>query len=320
MKNLLKIAFSALLISLSVASLTLYLSQQPRKFRIHISSMGSRSSEDEYVIAILNCSLPEVPKEMPILEVVRHNYTEAEAIAIAREIFNIRGELNITRDLACGTKSLMITNGTQSLHLYDDGALYYIAGSLKYKYGVKLPEFSQAKEIADEFVDQFIQKAKSCDLITSFPLMQIKFLSVDFSEWYGTPPQPTEPMCIRASYTVMYNGVPLIFKGGMYVEIGEGGKILSFRCYWSDVEFGKPVPILVSSEQAIENMGAYARVETLAHEIKSLYINSVELGYFTPAPPFRGNEFLPEYEIKFFVTLKDGSGYDWGTYVPATST
>jgi len=318
MNKLPKIAFSALLIALSVASLTVYLSQQPREFRIRIPpSKGSNSGE--YITAILNCSLPEVPEEVPVLEVVRHNYSEVEAMAIAREVFDMRGELNITRDLASGTISLMITNGTQSLFLYEDGALYYIAGSPKHKYDIELPEFSQAKETADEFVDQFVQKAKSCCLITSFPLMQIKFLSVDFSEWYGEPPQPTTPISIRVGYGVMHNGTPLIFKGGIGVEIGEDGEILSFRCYWSNIERGRPVSITVSPQQAIENMGSYMGVKTSVCEIKSLCINSVTLGYFTPAPPFREDELLPAYEITFLVILKDGSEYDWGTYASATS-
>lgn len=326
MNGSLKIVISTLLVALVVVSLALYLSQQPRKFRIHVHSGGRGVGEDIYVTAILNCSLPKVPTDIPILEVVRHNYTEDEAIAIAREFFNLTGELNVTRPFN-GT-TLFVTNDTHRILLYDDGALeYHISSSEIFtresEFIGKLPEFSEAKEIADKFVNQFIQKAKDHKLINSFPLMQIEFSRVDFCEWYGEPPQNIKPITIGVYYRVMYNGIPLIFKGGIRVEIMKGGKITWFDVWWRDVKLGEPIPISVSPEQAIENMDIKLPINTSANEIKSLYIDSVTFGYFTPAPsPLeheRFTSFLPAYEVTFHAILKDGSEYDDIEYVSATS-
>lgn len=318
MNRIFKITFSVLLIAIVTGLIYVNLNpQRTREFKVRMPSVGRGSTGGEYVTAFLNCSLPEVPKEVLVLKVIRHNYTYAEVEVIAREIFDMKGELNITTPAEWYGKAARVTNGTQVLELYDDSALCYRPNSQEKGYGVKLPKLSEAKKIADQFLTQFIEKAKSHGLMPSFP--SIKFFKVDYVCWYGIPPAPTVPIEIGVGYKTLYNGIPLIYKGGIGVIIGDNGKILEFRCYWRNVEFTESVQITVSPEQAIQNMGSHTSFGRSAGEIQNITINSIEFGYFTPPSMMDVDELLPAYEIRFFVALKDGSGYDWGAYVPATN-
>lgn len=320
MKKFLVIVFSALLMVTAVALIYTHFSppQRVKEFKIRLSSLGRETSEEEYVTAILNCSLPKVPNELPVLKVVSHNYTDIEAKAIAMQVFDMKGELEVTRFNWTPYGPFVVTNGSQKLELYGDGSLCYKPNSQEEGYDIELPELSQAKEIADQFVAILVERAKSHGLMPSFP--SINFYKVDYVCWYGIPPQSTVPIEIGVEYKTLYNGMPLIFKGGIGVIIGDKGKILEFRCFWRNVEFAEVVPITVSSEQAILNMGNNSLVGRDPRKIQRITINSVELGYFTPPPLLTVNELLPAYEIEFVATFEDDSQNTYVTYVSATDT
>ncbi len=320
MKKFFVIALSALLMMMAIGLIYVNFTLPPgiKEYKVRMSSLGRGTSGDEYVTAILNCSLSEVPNTLSALKVVGHNYTDAEAKAIAMEVFDMKGKLNITRFNWTAYGPVLVVNGTQALELYVDGALCYRPNSQEEGYDVKLPELSQAKEVADQFVEIFVKKAKSHGLMPSFP--SIDFSKVDYVCWYGIPPRSTVPTEIGVGYKTLYNGIPLIFKGGIGVIIGDNGKILEFRCFWRNVEFAEAMPVTVSPEQAIQNMGNNSLVGRDPHKIQKITINSVELGYFAPPPLLSVNEFLPAYEIEFVATFEDGSQNVYVTYVSATDT
>lgn len=290
--------------------------QEVRQFKIPLR-------EGAYLTAALNCSLPVVPAEVPVLSVVRRNFTDAEAEAIAREVFGMTGKFNVTGHTVSLDGKVVsfvsVMNGTQDIELYEDGALIYRPGSEKTEYGIKLPEFQQAKEIAYQFLEGFIEKATNYGLMPKLS-PHIEFSDVDYVAWWGITPLPIVPIEIRVSYKVLYNGMPLVGKGSVYVTIGDNGNVLDFHCFWRNLEFADALPITVSPEQAILNMGNNSLTGRDPRKIQSITINSIELGYFTPAPIFAFTELLPAYEIEFVASFEDGSEDAYVTYVSATDT
>ena len=317
-----KIALSFLLITIAVGSLYFGFTQfwRQRAFKILLPSLGRGMTGDRYVMATLNCSLPEIPDKVPFLRVVRQEYTDAGAKSIATEVFGMTGELNVTRPAISSNGTVVrVINGTQILEMYEDGALRYIPNFQEAGYNITLPELSQAREIAVQFIDRFLKKAESSCLKPNCTL-QIVFSKVDYACWYAIPPSPTVPVEIRVSYKVLYNAIPLIFKGSFYVTIGDSGKILEFRCYWRNVEPADPLSITVTPEQAIENMGNNSDiVGRNPRQVREITINSVQLGYFTPSPLLGTDKFLPTYEIMFVATFEDGSQSTYETYVSSTT-
>ncbi|MCJ7770167.1 hypothetical protein MUP37_01170 [Candidatus Bathyarchaeota archaeon] len=318
-----KIALSLLLIITAVGSLYLGITQflRQRTFKILLPSLGRGMTGEKYVMATLNCSLPEIPDRVPFLRVVRREYTDAGAKSVATEVFGMTGELNVTRPAISSNGTVIrVVNGTQTLEMYEDGALRYIPNFQEAGYNITLPELSQAKEIVVQSIDRFLKKAESSCLKPNCTL-QIVFFKVDYACWYAIPPSPTVPVEIRVSYKVLYDAIPLIFKGSFYVTIGDSGKILEFRCYWRNVEPADRLSITVTPEQAIENMGNNSDiVGRNPRQVREITINSVQLGYFTPSPLLRTDKLLPAYEIMFVATFEDGFQSTYETYVSSTTT
>jgi hypothetical protein len=322
MNRISKIALSFLLITAAVGSLYFGLTEfwRQRTFKILLPSLGRGMDGDGYVMATLNCSLPEIPDMVPLLRVVRQDYTDAEAKSMAADVFEMTGELHVTRPaISLNGTIVRVVNGTQTLEMYEDGALRFMPNFQEAGYNIVLPELSQARGIASQFIDRFLKKAESSYLKPNCSL-QIVLSEVDYACWYAIEPSPTVPVEIRVSYRVLYNAIPLIFKGSFYVTIGDSGKILEFRCYWRNVELADSIGITVTPEQAIENMGNNSDVVGRnPHQVKEISINSVRLGYFTPSPLLGTDKFLPAYEIMFVAIFEDGYRSAYETYVSATT-
>lgn len=322
MNRISKIALSFLLITAAVGSLYFGLTEfwRQRTFKILLPSLGRGMDGDGYVMATLNCSLPEIPDMVPLLRVVRQDYTDAEAKSMAADVFEMTGELHVTRPaISLNGTVVRVVNGTQTLEIYEDGALRFMPNFQEAGYNIVLPELSQARGIAGQFIDRFLKKAESSYLKPNCSL-QIVLSEVDYACWYAIEPSPTVPVEIRVSYRVLYNAIPLIFKGSFYVTIGDSGKILEFRCYWRNVELADSIGITVTPEQAIENMGNNSDVVGRnPHQVKEISINSVRLGYFTPSPLLGTDKFLPAYEIMFVAIFEDGYRSAYETYVSATT-
>lgn len=308
-----KIAFSALLIALSVASLTLYLSQQPREFRIHISPTGSGSNEGEYVTAILNCSLPEVPEKMPVLEVVRHNYTEAEAMAVARDLFNMTTPLQVS----WGDWGLFVGNRTHKLYLFYEGPVHYWVPTRDWSTKPHLPKPSECKEIAD----RFLEEVRSYGLVPQ-PI-QIEFRGASVQETCWDEIRGSWNVTMSAGYSLKYNGMPVTESGFAQVIMGDRGRIVEFRGMWRNVKAGRNIQISVSPEQALRNIGSHIPPSMIpsSPKLEKLIINNVELAYLVNPPFKKQDELIPVYTFKAVKMFEDGKKVkcEW-LWVPATST
>lgn len=49
-----------------------------------------QNDRGEYVAVVINCSLPRVPRSIPVFSPIKHDYTEAEAKIF--EVFDITGD------------------------------------------------------------------------------------------------------------------------------------------------------------------------------------------------------------------------------------
>ncbi len=315
MKNSLKIVLSVLLVALSAASLGVYfwrlatVPQQPEefKFQIDLSSRGGGN-----ITGVLNCNFPAVPTEVPVLEVVRYNYTDDEAKTMAR-FFNITGELNVTRwvwDSGVVETRVFGSGGvSNSLRLFDNGALaVYLTGSSDY-YPV-LTNFTVAKEIADELME----KIKSIGVVPK--LTQIRFREVGYSEYYGTG-GGTYPTAISVYYDVEYDGRPFVFKGETVVSIGNDGNLKEFRAFWHNIKLGRNVS-LIPVEETLTTMSSHITSRS-ADKIQTLVVNRIFLGYYAPPPGSACDELLPEYEMDCLAINNDGTEQPEFIYVPATN-
>lgn len=303
---------SALLIAVSAGLLisNLLLFQQPREFKISLSERG----EGGYVTAVLNCSFPNVPDKVPVLRVVRHNYTEDEAIAIARNIFNINGELEViyrptpTDLLDIFLLPIEVTNQKEVLYLFYEGSIEYW---IHYDSFIKpsLPSPEQAKETADNLLAK-LETLRS-------PSLQIAYQSVEPGEWYAPGPENAWVVHLNVNYELKYANMPIIGGSDVVVSIGDEGRIVEFRGGWRNVEPGDDVSITVTPEQALENMGPNLRLG--GHIPKELIINNIELGYWAEAVDNRQDTLLPIYVFEGTMITENDEKLPWHTSVPTTT-
>ena len=301
------------LIGASVASIALYMSlaqqlqiapmPQRREFDIYIPWRGAEGN----VTSILYCSLPEVPREMSSLRIVENYVTEAEGLAIAREVFGMTGDLEISRGSEPYSEMGFAVVGDGILTFWYSGVIEYSGGS-EISAGL-LPSFSEAKEIADAF----LKRLGDYGLLPKSSQVQIEFSEMDYSAYYGTENEEPRPVLISVYYRVKYLGRPLVGSAGINMEVGGDGKIVSFSGKWWNVEPYRSVEITVSPEEALEKLGA--NMPVLRDEIESVYVNRFELGYFFLPCVEEQEEIMPVY---VFDTLINGDRYL--IYVPATST
>ena len=278
-----RIAFSALLIAVSVGLIVSYLLSfpQPREFEVYIGGEG----EYEYVTAVLKCSFPKVPDEVPALRVVRHYYTEDEAITIARDIFNITGELEIIyRPRPTGDMAMEITNHEESLCLFYEGSIEYWTSHDPSKKPSNLPSPEHAKEIADYLLAK-VENLRD-------PSLQIAFESVKTGEEYGARAY-SWVVSLSVNYEVRYAGMPIIGGSEVTVSIGDKGKIIDFQGDWRNVEPGDHVSITVTPEEALMNLGELPRLGSASP--KKIIINNIRLGYWAEGVLDRQDTLLPVY-------------------------
>lgn len=303
-----KIIFSVLLIAVSAGLVSSYILSlnHPRQFVISLGTMGNG-----YVTAVLNCSFPEVPSEVPVLKVVRYYYTEEEAKAIARDIFNITGEVEvIPRPIPEGDMAIEIVGQNGRVCLFYEGSIHY---AVEYDPRVKpnLPSFERAKEIADDLL------AKTAKLRN--PSLQIVFERVyeggSYADSLGT--SHVTNLCVR--YDVRYANVSIVGGSEVCVDIGDNGRILFFQGSWRNVGLGNySVPITVTPEQALMNMAKDPG--KMRSDIEKIVINSMQLGYYAEGVLTRQDTILPVYIVEGTMITKNGETYPYYNCLTATSS
>ncbi|MEM3627490.1 MAG: hypothetical protein QXZ25_05640 [Candidatus Bathyarchaeia archaeon] len=241
-----KISLLALLAAISIITVAVIYTLQPKptKVNFQISFAGYGGS----VAATLNCTLPQVPKEVPVLRIVERSYTNAELTKIARELFNMSGELEPYGIYGFRDGSREVTLGPDGSVLFD----YYVNEP-------RAPlrvTFQEARSIADSF----LKKVMEYGLAPKSPDIQIEFSEVGASEYYGIGGM-IYPTVICVSYRTLFRGIPIV-RGSVHVYIGGSGEIVEFLGAWRNVEAGAPTPITVSPEESLNKIGSYWHMPT----------------------------------------------------------
>jgi hypothetical protein len=296
-----KISFLALLVVISIISISVIYTQQPQHTKINIPFAGSGGS----ITATLNCTLPKVPNEVPVLKIAKCNYTSVESMRIARELFNMTGEL-----VPYGRYGFR--NGSSELVLGSDGSVWFKFYESR-SYGALKVSFQEARNIADAF----LKKVEGYGLAPRSPEIQIEFSEVESVEYYGIE-GTIYPTLLCVSYRTLFNGIPII-RGGVYVYIGGSGELFEFLGAWRNVEVGTRIPITVSPAEALNKLGSYWHMP-LGSKVTDVVINKVELVYLADPAPSEQSEILPAYCFDCEVVFEDGSKQRYVTFAPATGT
>lgn len=303
MKKISKISLLALLAAISLMAIAVIYSWQPKptKVDVQIPFAGPGGS----VTATLKCTLPLVPNEVSVLRIAKRSYTSVESTKIARELFNMTGELE-----SYGTYGFR--NGSSQLILGSDGSVGFQFYESK-SYGSLKVSSEEAKAIADTF----LAKVEEYGLVPKSSDIRIEFLEIGPAEYYGVG-GTTSPVLVRVSYRTLFKGIPII-RGGVYIDIGEDGEIFEFLGAWRNVEAGTSTPITVSPKEALNKLGSYWRMP-LGSNVTGVVINKVELAYLADPAPSEQSEILPAYSFDCEVLFEDASKQRYVAFVPATST
>lgn len=283
---------------LAIALLVVYVWQPWRStITIQIPYAGNEGS----VTATLNCALPKVPEQIPTLKISKKNYASNEAYQIARELFNMTGELS-----PYGTYGFR--NGTSQLILGSDGSIWFAFYVSQSYYPLKV-SLQKAKDVADAF----IAKVEKYGLRPGG--VHIEFLGVEPAEHYGIEGE-TYPVKARVSYRTLFNGFP-IFRGNIHIDIGGNGEILECLMAWRNVEADSPIQITVSPTEALNKLSACWSFP-LGPDVTRITINKVELGYLADPAPSEQSEMFPVYGFECEIFFKNGSSQKYVTFVSAT--
>lgn len=302
-----KTALSILIICLSVLSLVHFLDlkfQQPKEFRIKIYDSSLGSGEYYYATVILNCSLPDFPKEMQIMEVISHNFSEAEATELVGKLFDMTPPLSMKWYDTC----MFIKDYVHFVILCYEGGISFLRSSSG---GGDFPNPSECKRIADEFLN----KIASHGYIPQ--LAQIEFKRVEPIAYVD---ERVERMGV--SYALKYNGIPTANYGFVVVGIGSQGEIVELRAFWRNVRPGRNVTITISPEEAIKNLGEHWPTEPCSinsSRIKKITINKVELAYYMEAPIEKQDELTPVYLLDISIIKEDNTQTKSYLWIPATN-
>lgn len=303
MEKIPKTTLLALLAAISLVAIAVIYSWQPKpaKVEVQIPFAGLEGS----VTATLNCTLPQVPKEVLVLRIVNCSYTSIESTRIARELFNMSGEL-----APYGVYGFR--NGSSELMLGSDGSVWFEFYESK-PYGSLKVTPQESRDIADAF----LKKVKEYGLVPNSPEIRIEFSEVGVSEYYGIGGM-TYPTVICVSYRTLFNGIPIV-RGSVYVYVGGSGEIFEFLGAWRNVEAGTSTPITVSPEEALNKLGSYWRMP-LGSDATGVVINKIELAYLADPAPSEQSEILPTYCFDCDVLSEDGNGQRYIAFVPSTDT
>ncbi len=247
---------------------------------------------------ILNCSIPKnLPSKMPLLKVIPNPIPLEKWLKVAREIFNMTGELKLRKKMFF-KGALWIRGNKSDLEILNGG--YFIWNYRNPKYSSNLPSFNKAKKIADSI----LSKVKEYGLIP--PNLEIKFKSVGYSHWTGVPGNLV-PIEISVTYTISYKGYHF---GEFIVRITAGPRVIRVSCC-KFFEEEKEVPI-ISAKEALSRILNYTNVKG---PISKIIINDIKLAY---SNKYGAQKYIePVYAFIVKLVFPDKSTYDWCIMVPA---
>jgi hypothetical protein len=277
---------------------------------------GGSSTAGYYKEIAIGCQLPEVPTDVPRLEVVYRDVRPDEITQIANEVFNLSGVVGELphHDVLenGGDTGLYVENtGVGGVMLYRSGAMEYGTGeswSQAIDYVPNLPSYEKAREIAEDFM----QKIENYGLVP-------ENIDAQFSEVF-----PAEGVAVGGTEIVRYLGVnfKLTYNGleidgaKAFVKIAENGRITEFKATWKRIgeEKGRTT-VTVTPEQAVEKLKSGTSLAGLPFAEKAV-VKDAKLVYFSKIDP---NELEDHLQVAYRFTIApinengvEGSQYlDW---------
>lgn len=261
---------------------------------------------------ILNCPLPEVPQEVPILNVERIDINKNEAIVIAGgEPFNMTGELDV-RDLSFNQENMaaiQVRKGDYEFILYYEGPVQYSGpGWRGYDYPPTLSTEEDARRIAEEF----LKKVEESGCFYPKPPLEVVInevcagssTSIENTSWINY---------WSVIYELRYENMPILRAGGS-VSVGAGGTVVGFGAGWRNLTPGPKVEITVTPEEALRGLGSPFRTTP-----GKMIVEKIELGYWTNPIVERQDQALPVYVLSGTAIFEDGDEWGFAYPVPATN-
>ncbi len=277
------------------------------------SSFLGRNRE---VTIIINCSLSGLPREVPLLRVVRRNITETEALYIAREVFNLTddvfGEVKVIRL----RHVLTVFKNKIRLIFFDCGAIRYTTPEY---YSTYPPPILPSEEEAIRKAESFMRKIRNYGLMPRNPKISIKLHRVGPTAWSSISALDIEwPTELSVRYWAYYED-KILFGPSDEIEVvfGDNGKIIAFYGYWREVEEAGKIELTVSIEEAIEKLKESSML-LKSSKVATIVINNVRLAYWV-GDVLKGPEYLPPiYLFDALVVFTDGTKGLINLWVPAT--
>lgn len=288
---------------------------------VHISMLVLRGpalneSESGYSLKIpgnpeilVNISMPIIPNEMPNLKVVyREDITEDKVKMVAKELFNLSGQL--TRPEDCEAYRLRGNSG--DLWISDFGGIGYSSGSIEFP--TNLPSFDEARAIADALME----KVSAYGLAPQNQRVKIEFNKVAPGAWSimyyenGTT--------LKESINELYVGYCVKFDNfqiaSPVISIGENGKVVWFGDSWREVvEEGKIQ--VISPRQALEKLPSVGYGKSINPE--KIIINEIELAYWDSKGFMEHQDYLtPVYNLEGVCIGENGDETAFSQRIPAT--
>jgi hypothetical protein len=276
---------------------------------------GGSSTGGYYKEITIGCQLPEVPTDVPRLEVVYTDVRPDEITRIANKVFNLSGVVGELphHDVLenGGDTGLYVENtGVGGVLLYRSGAMEYSTGerwSQAIDYVPNLPSYEKAREIAEDFM----QKIENYGLVP-------ENIDAQFSKVF-----PAEGVAVGGTEIVRYLGVSfnLAYNGReidgakVFIKIAENDRIVDFTATWKTIKAESQVAVTVTPETAFEKFKSGTGLVAPPFREKAV-VKDIKLVYFSKGDP---NELEDHLQLAYRFTIapinengvEESQYFDW---------
>ena len=269
----------------------------------------SSENSDSFKV-ILGCEVPEgLPSEMPLLRIIPEPLPIDSWLLVAREVFNMTGELELeyTQDPFYPSlfRELWISSKEASLIISCDGSFRWRRKNVNWHLE-PLPSLREAKMMAY----RVLKAIRRHDLIPDY--VQVEFKDVFYSRWRYSTWQEGKPVGITVSYTIRLHGFP--FYGHFSVDVNAQG-VIGVCATWKFVEVDRSVEIL-PLDKALDRIADYMPRPKCPARIDKVIINEAVLGY----AKLRDNPYIvPAYLLHATMVFENGESHDFHMSLPAVS-
>ncbi len=305
-----KAAIAIVVLACLASVSTLYPFDRPRSSAVSLFRAGE-------VEVVINCTIPDLPTELNLLKIVGRNYTKEEALAIARDLFGLTGNLRIElgpwpEGIAWKIRNSSTLKDAALVVVCPTGAIEFTTPEwLGYYSPPKLPSPDEATSIADELMKKMMERG----LFPSHESIEIEFIGVTQGAVRSIPAEGvTWVNYLDVRYVMEYQDIPI--RGGrarIVVSIGDSGRIIAFFGLWKEVEPDRVVGLL-PIEDVLERLKHEHGLRT--HPAK-IFVNGVRVAYWVRPFVEVSDYIFPVYEFEAVVERDTGDRFARILYLPA---